>query len=335
MNQFSWYEASSVDEALKEVNATVSESLTKGGVNGAVLKAGGVDLLDLMKEGLVQPEKVVNIRNIESLRGITYDKKSGLRIGSNTTLGEMGDNEVIKSQYLALHQSVMHAATPQLRNMASLGGNLAQRTRCWYFRSADHPCFRKGGDTCFAKKGENEMHAILKNGGCCSVHASSIATALLVFDSRVEIMDSEGKKREVALDGFFVHPGDDASKENILKANELITAVILPPLKDNVKSFYIKKGPRESYDWALADVAVKAVMKGDQAKNVSVALGAAAPIPILSEAAAAALEGKSISEETAMNAGKKAMENAQPLAQNGYKVLLFESVIKHAVMGLV
>ena len=201
MNKFSWYDAKTVEEALTQANATASEALQPGASeNAAIFKCGGSDLLDLMKEGLLKPHKIINIRNIPGLDRIAYDRRKGLRIGANATLSQIASESVVKENYLALYQAVTHAATPQIRNTASLGGNLAQRTRCWYFRSIDHECLRKGGSSCFARHGENEHHAIMENGLCVSVHASSVATALMAFDARVEITGAKGRKKEVAKD---------------------------------------------------------------------------------------------------------------------------------------
>jgi len=334
MNKFSWYEAKTVEEALKQADATVSSALTKAPNTASVIKAGGVDVLDLLKEGLIEPKRIINIRNIPGLDQITFDKKEGLKIGANVTLGEIEDNAEIKQNYLAFHQSVAHAGTPQLRNMATLGGNLAQRTRCWYFRSIDHHCFRKGGSMCFARNGENEYHSIMKNGTCCSVHASSVATALMAFNSQVEIASADGKRRLVNLNDFFVLPGDDPLRENILKANELITAVILPPVSKNTKSYYIKQAGRESYDWAMADVAVVAEVSGSTCKNANIVLGAAAPVPLKSTEAAEKITGNALNEENATAAAEAAMADATPLAKNGYKVYLFKSIIKRALLQL-
>jgi xanthine dehydrogenase YagS FAD-binding subunit len=335
MNKFSWYNAKSVEEALKEVNATVSEALSSKSPDApAVFKSGGVDLLDLMKEGLVKPHKIINISQIEGLDQITFDKKDGLRMGANVTLAQIEAHPQIEEMYLALHQAVAHAGTPQLRTMASLGGNLAQRTRCWYFRSIHHECLRKGSGTCFAREGENEFHAIMRNGACASVHASSVATALLAFDARVEIQNSKGDSKKVDLADFFVAPGDDSSRENILEADELITAVTVPPISSKVRSYYIKQGARESYDWALADVAVVAEISGTTCKKAAVALGAAAPVPLLSEPAAQALEGKTLDEATASSTAEAAMKGATPLAKNGYKVPLFKSIIKRTILAI-
>ena len=335
MDKFSWYEAKTVEEALEQVNATASEVLSlKKTEDTAVLKSGGIDLLDLMKEGLVNPSKVVNIRQIPGLDTISYDKRKGLTIGANATIAQLEEDQTIKDQYLALHQAASHVATPQIRNMATLGGNLAQRTRCWYFRSQDHPCFRKGGSTCFARNGENENHAIMKNGSCISIHASSVATALIAFGASVEIMNGKGEKKQVLLDDFFVAPGDDVTRENILKADELITAVILPPTDNKTKSYYIKQGARESYDWALADVAVVANISGSNVKKASVVLGAVAPIPVNSKSGAEALTGKAISEATALAVAEASMESATPLERNAYKVPLCKAIIKRTVLKL-
>ena len=333
MNKFSWFEAKTVNEALEEVNATVSEVLaSKAPDESAVFKSGGVDLLDMMKEGLVEPKKIINIKNIEGLDTISYDQKSGLKVGANVTLAQMESSAEIKEYYKALHQAVAHAGTPQLRNMASLGGNLAQRTRCWYFRSRSHECLRKGSGICFARNGENEFHAIVKNGSCSSVHSSSVSTALLAFDASVEIAGADGKRRTVPMNDFFVSPGDDSSRESILESNELITAVIIPPVSSKVRSFYIKQGARESYDWAIADVAVVLEMSGRKCKNASVALGAAAPVPMVSEAASAALKGKEINETTAIESAEASMKGATPLSKNAYKVPLFKAIVKRAIL---
>ena len=164
MNKFSWYEAKTVEDAVDKVNATASDILGKAYNDSSVIfKAGGIDLLDLMKEGLVNPSTIVSIRKIPGLDKIEYDEKEGLKIGANVTLAELENNAIVKEKFVALHQAIAHAGTPQLRNSATLGGNLAQRTRCWYFRSIDHQCYRKGSGTCYAQEGENEFHAIMNN----------------------------------------------------------------------------------------------------------------------------------------------------------------------------
>jgi len=337
MNKFSWYEAKSLEDALQQVNSTVSEQLYEHSDKASVFKSGGVDVFDLVKEGLLKPQKIINIRNIPGLDKIGYDPKKGLSIGSNVTLAEIASNPDIKTHYLALHQAVNHAATPQLRNMSTLGGNIAQRNRCWYFRSADHDCFRKGGDRCFARHsetGENENHAIIDNGSCVSVHASSIATALMAFNASVIIVNEEGKKKEVHMDDFFVTAGKDIAMENVLQAKEIITEITLPAPSKNTKSAYIKQVARESYDWSLGDVAVVLEVSGDTCRSASIVLGAAAPVPYRSMEAQQAIEKKTINGENALAAAEAAMSKARPLAKNGYKVPLFITTIKQAILEI-
>jgi xanthine dehydrogenase YagS FAD-binding subunit len=332
MNKFSWYEANSVRDALNNVNATASSILARGSESQkAIIKAGGIDLLDLMKEGLVSPGKVVSILKIPGLDQITRDP-SGMRIGANVTLSDLEKNDQLKSEYLAIHQAVAHAGTPQTRNTATLGGNLAQRTRCWYFRSIDHECYRKGSGTCYAQKGENEYHAIINNDPCASVHASSVSTALMAFDARVEIEAADGHKKVVSLDEFFVHPADDSRVETILQAGELITAVILPPVKGDVRSWYIKHGSRESHDWAMADVAVVATYKGRTCKKAEIVLGAAAPVPLRVQKAAGRLQNQVVDEALAASVGDLSMEGATPLEKNAYKVSVFKAIVKRAIL---
>ncbi len=335
MDKFSWYEAKSVDDAIKKVSATASDILGKPADGTAsIFKAGGVDLMDLMKEGLVNPSTIVSVKRIPGLDKIELNK-SGLKLGANVTLGEIEADASIKEKFLALHQAVAHAGTPQIRNSATLGGNLAQRTRCWYFRSIDHDCYRKGSGTCFAQDGENEFHAVLRNETCASVHSSSVATALMAFNARVQITTSDGKSKEVSMEEFFVHPEDNSRNESILESGDLITAVLVPTPKSGTKSHYIKYGTRESHDWAMADVAVVGQMKGGQCQKAEIVLGAAAPIPIKVKDAAGKIEGQSIDENTATAAGEAAMANATPLSGNAYKVPVFKTIVKRAILNLV
>jgi xanthine dehydrogenase YagS FAD-binding subunit len=333
MNKFSWYEASSVEDALDKVNATASDILGKKPNGSSVIfKAGGVDLMDLMKEGLVSPATIVSIKKIPGLNNIDFDERSGLKIGANVTLAELESHALVKEKYKAIHLAVGHAGTPQLRNSATLGGNLAQRTRCWYFRSGEHQCYRKGSGICYAQKGENEFHAIINNDPCASVHSSSVSTALMAFDASVEIASSDGKRRNVPMEEFFVHPDADSRTENILNSNELITAVIVPPVKSGTKSYYIKQGARESHDWAMADVAVVTEMSGGKCKKAEIVLGAAAPVPIKAVDAAKLLKGKSVDESLAIAAGEASMNGATPLAGNAYKVPIFKTIVKRAIL---
>jgi len=336
MNKFSWYEAKSVEDALSKVNATASDILGKAPNSSSVIfKAGGIDLLDLMKEGLVNPATIVSIKNIPGLDKIEYSEQDGLKIGANVTLEELEKNAIIQEKYLAIHQSVSHAGTAQLRNSATLGGNLAQRTRCWYFRSIDHQCYRKGSGTCYAQEGENEFHAIMNNQTCASVHSSSVSTALMAFNATVEIAGPNGKTRSVVMNEFFVDPETDSRTENILASNELIAGITIPAVNESIKSYYIKQGARESHDWAIADVAVVMEMSGGRCENAEIVLGAAAPVPVKAEDAAKKLKGKSINESVASSAGKASVKGATPLANNAYKVSIFRAIVERAILKAV
>lgn len=332
MKKISWYDATTIKEAQQEVDTTVSAILQNNKRGTSIIKSGGIDVMDLMKEGLIAPEKVVNIRNIPGLDKIEFSARSGVRIGANVTLAAIEKNSDIRNSYLALHQAVAKAATPQLRNMSTLGGNLAQRTRCWYFRSIDHPCLRKGGDTCFAKKGENEYHSVMNNGTCASVYASSVATALMAFGAVVEIADENGESKNIPIEEFFVTPYEDIRKENVLKAGEIITAVVLPAVSDKVRSYYIKQGARQSYDWALADVAVVMEMAGKKCKDAKVVLGAASPVPVRAKGAESVLMENGVLESSALAAAESSMEKATPLEKNGYKVTIFKTILQRAIL---
>jgi xanthine dehydrogenase YagS FAD-binding subunit len=319
MNQFTFINCTTVNEALGQLG------------DGAVVKAGGIDLLDLMKEGIVSPPKLVNILNIGELHGIQADDK-GLRLGPLATLTEIADHPVIRRDYAALADAAGHAATPQVRNMATLGGNLMQRPRCWYFRSADFDCRKKGGtDTCHAIAGENQYHAIMNNQTCASVHPSSAAVPLLAMNAEVELTSKQGR-RTVPMSEFYVPPEKSLVNETAVKPGELITAVLVPAPLRGTRSAYQKYGEKESFDWPIADAGVLLVMDGSTCRKAAVVLGVAAPTPVHAQAAEAMLTGKTIDEATARAAGKAAVQGATPLPKNGYKTQLFETAVYRTIL---
>jgi xanthine dehydrogenase YagS FAD-binding subunit len=318
MNSFTLADCSTVEAALSQLK------------NGAVVKAGGVDLLDRMKNGTDSPARLVNIRNIKELRGIQATA-DGLTLGALTTLAEVAADATIRSQYTVLADACGSAATPHIRNMATVGGNLLQELQCWYFRSADFQCLRKGKDTCFAFSGLNQYHAIMDYGGCPSVAPSSAAVAVLALDGSVELVSAKGK-RTVALKDFYVRPDANPHKFNVMEEGELLTAIHIPRPAPGTKSAYQKYGEKESHDWAIADAAIVLEMDGDTCKRAVVAMGAASPVVRRSSEAEAALTGKLITEETARTAGKAAMTNAMPLSMNAYKVQLFPVAVYRTVL---
>ena len=319
MNTFVLADCTTVDAALSQLK------------DGAVVKAGGVDLLDRMKNGTTQPLKLVNIRNISALRGINQTDQ-GLTIGALTTLTEISDHPVIRTQYQILSDACGHAATPHIRNMATVGGNLLQPVQCWYYRSADFECLRKGKEFCFAFNGLNQYHAIMDYGTCPAVAPSSAAVALLGLDATVELTSAKRGKRLVAIKDFYVQPDANPTKFTVIEPDELLTAVTIPKPAPGTRSAYQKYGEKESFDWAIADAGVVLEMDGNICRRAVVTMGAASPVVRRSTQAEAMLAGKPISEETARAAGKAAMEGATPLSMNAYKVELFPVAIYRTIL---
>jgi xanthine dehydrogenase YagS FAD-binding subunit len=316
MNRFEWVNATSVDQALAAVTSA------------SAFKAGGVDLLDLMKDGIAMPQRLVNIRNIAGLERISEDAQ-GLHIGPLATLTQIEEHPVIQKKYTAISEAAGRAATPQIRNMATAGGNLVQRPRCWYFRSEDFHCRKKGGTHCFAQDGENDYHAIFDNRTCAIVHPSGLAVPLVAMNARMELTSKKGK-REIALEKFFISPEQDVMRENIIQPDELITNITVPATA--ARTAYYKQGEKESFDWPIADVAVALEMQGARCSKASIVLGAAAPYPYRAKAAEAQLAGAAITEDAARAAAKQALANATPLAKNGYKIPIFEAIIRRTIL---
>ncbi len=293
--------------------------------NNAAVKAGGIDLLDRMKEYEISPGRLVNINGIEALRYIKNG--NGLRLGPSVTLAELAASKKLTGAWRVIALAAAGAATPQIRNIATLAGNLCQRPRCWYFRSADFHCTRKGGDTCFALDGENQYHAIIGNSdGCVIVHPSAMATALLALDA-VIVIENGKDSRTVALADFYMTPAQDIQRETVLQADELITEISVPGTMQGWKSHYNKLKEKQAFDWPLAEVAVALQMDGKRVKDVRVVLGAAAPVPMRSELAEMVLKNSVLTHELARTAAGEAMENAEPLSENGYKVRIFKTMI--------
>lgn len=297
----------------------------------AFVKAGGIDLLDLMKEGITTPQRLVNIRDLEELKFIKPDNAGALRMGPTVTLAELASHPVIQEKYRALAQAAGEAATPQVRNSATLAGNLCQRPHCWYFRSADFDCLRKGGDTCFAVDGENQYHAIFGNeDGCVIVHPSAVAVALSALQASLKITNGK-HTREISMDEFFVRPAQDITKENNLQADEIITEIILPPITGGVKSFYFKQKEKQAFDWPIADVAAVLTVKQGTCRDARIVLGAAAPVPWRIQKAEEVLKNKTITVKLAKEAARAALNDATPLSGNAYKVTVFKTMIYRTI----
>ncbi len=288
------------------------------------LKAGGIDLLDRMKERLELPETVLSIGGVEALRYIREDG-GAIRIGCLTTLADIGRSDLLKARFGALHESAGRAATPQIREQATLGGNLCQRPRCWYYRSIDFNCLKKGGGTCYAVEGENRHHAVIAGGPCHIVHPSSCAPALVAVDAEFVIRSSDGESTIKAAD-FFKLPHESMYAENVLEPGEVLAEVVIPSLPS--RSATVELREKQSFDWPMA-TATAARVGGEW----RVCLGAVAPIPWLSRPAMDVLGSTEITPELAAQAGEAAAGEAEPMSQNSYKVQLIKVAVKRALLA--
>ena len=339
MQHFEWLNAKSEAEAAGSGAITVASAMIAptGGrpsQNAIVVKAGGIDLLDLMKEGLLQPSRIVNLRAAAGLDQIVEQKDGTVRVGSMVTLANLARHPTIVQRYTALAEVAGNSASPQIRNVATLGGNLLQRPRCWYFRSAHHHCARKCGEVCFAFGGDNRYHAIFDHEGCAIVHPSTSATALVALGASIELVQDNGSRRLVPLEEFFLLPDTDITRENDLKPGEILSAVILPKLSATAKSVHLKQGEKDSFDWPIADVAV--LLDRDTAgicTKASIVLGSAAPVPHRAKAAEAILMGGPIKEPIARAAAQAAIAGAAPLFRNAYKLPIFETLVRRALLA--
>ncbi|MBI4550900.1 MAG: xanthine dehydrogenase family protein subunit M [Candidatus Latescibacteria bacterium] len=323
MQSFAYVNATSVDKVASLLGRTWDE---------AQVIAGGTDLVGELKEHLISPKRVVNLKTIPGLSYIRQDAVA-LRIGALTTIADIESNPIVQKQFAALSQAAMVIASPQIRNVGTIGGNICQRPRCWYYRSEDFPCLKKGGDRCYAVAGINRYHAIFGGGPSYIVHPSDSAPALMALNGRVKIMTSTGPK-EVGMDDFFTLPETSVRRENILKPNEIITEIILPNPTPNAKSLYLKVRERQSIDFALVSVAAMLTVVNGVCQEARIVLGGVAPIPWRTPDAETFLRGKKISEAVANSAAEAALEGAKPMRDNAYKVTIAKALVRRAVMAL-
>jgi xanthine dehydrogenase YagS FAD-binding subunit len=297
---------------------------------GAAVLAGGTDLLALMKEDVVHPKRLVNIKEIADLDGVTAGRQ-GLRIGALAKLGDLADNVHVVQDYPALAEALNEAASPQIRNMATIGGNLCQRPRCWYFRGGFGllPKDESGKD--LVAEGENRYHAILGNQGPAKfISPSTIAPALIAYRATVVLVGPKGK-RELPLEKFFVTPRTAAEREHDLRPNEIVAELIVPPA-GGMKVAHYEVRQKAAFDWPLAMAAVALTMRGSTVQSARVVMGSVAPVPWVSAEAEHALAGKSVSEKSAKAAADAAVAKATPLSHNGYKVQLARVAVKRAIL---
>ena len=297
----------------------------------AEILAGGTDLLALMKDSVVTPKRVVNIKQLPGMHDIRAEG-DGLRIGALVTLDRIADAANVRRDYPALAQCVADAASPQIRNMATIGGNLCQRPRCWYFRNGMGLLPKTADGKSLVVEGDNRYHAILGNEGpAYFVSPSTIAPMLIAYGARLRITGPTGE-REVDVEKFFLIPKSENEREHDLKANDLITSIVVPPAKGVPAASYEVR-QRASFDWPLATAAVSLRMNGSTVQSASIVMGAVAPVPWVSHEAAQAIVGKSIDEGTASAAGEAAVSKARPLSHNDYKVKLAAVAVKRALLA--
>ena len=326
MKSFEYVRVKSVADASRMLGSERDE---------AKLLAGGTDLLGEMKDYIVTPSRLIAFRGVPNLDKIEWDDKGGLRLGALLTLARIQEDKRIREKFAVLSEAIDLAAMPQIRNAATIAGNLAQRPRCWYYRDEHTHCLKKGGDKCYAVNGENQYHAILGGGPCFIVHPSDPAPALVALGASVVIAGGD-RSRTVPLEEFFVLPSQNVRRENILEQNEVITHVVIPAATPGFRSAYVKEREKDSYDWALAAAAVAATRDGSgNVTSCRIVLGGVAPKPWRAAEAEKALVGKPLSESAIKEAAKIALAGAVPLDQNAYKVPLATVVLERALRKVV
>lgn len=319
MQSFEWVDAKSVEEAASLLATTSPRA-------PVVAKAGGMDLLDLMKEGIVRPARVVNLKRIPSLGDLRLDR-SGMQLGALVTLAQIEHHAGIRSHYRALAEAAEHAATPQVRNAATIGGNLLQRPRCWYFRNDHFHQLAK------ADHSEHQHHAIFENQQTVMVHASTLATPLLAYDASVHLTLGKGSSRAVALKDFLLPPSMERDRDTIIADGEILTHISVPPIQADSRCAYHKQTERDSYDWPICDVAVVLQMNGDTIAAAKIVLGWVAPTPRRAVEAETLLVGRHLDEAAATEAATAAIRAATPLARNAYKVEVLRAVVKRTILA--
>ena len=311
---------------------TLTEAVKALSAPGARAHAGGTDLMGCLRDQVFRAGTVVSLTKLDELRGIAATSDGGLRIGALATVAEIAAHAVIQEKYAALAQAASLVASPQLRNQGTVGGNLCQRPRCWYFRG-DYACTRKGGELCYAIGGENQYHAIFGGGACWIVHPSDTAPAMVALDAKLRLVGPKGT-RTVPAEKFFVLPDENAQKENVLEAGEVLAEILLPVPAGQV-SAYRKVRARGSWDFAMAGIATAITMKAGKVADARMVLSGVAPIPWRLQAVEKILIGQKLDAKLIAKAADLAVVGARPLEQNAYKVPLVRGIVEEALGKLV
>jgi xanthine dehydrogenase YagS FAD-binding subunit len=302
--------------------------------SGAWVLAGGLDSFDWLKDRIKRPQALVDLAGIPELKGIR-PWQDGLEIGSMTTLTELVHHQAIRDRYSILLQAAEAAASPQIRNQGTIGGNVSQDTRCWYYR-AGWSCYRAGGNICYADTPEaiNREHAILDADRCVAVSPSDTAPALIVLDARMVIRTAGGGERVVPAEDYFVGPATDITRMTILQPGDLLTAIRLPGTWGGARFYFEKVRDRNVWDFALVSVASAMVLNGTTIERIRLSVNGVAARPLRLDAVESVVAGRPRSEATAVAAANLAIEGAQPLKFNAYKVPLMRNLVKRAIRGV-
>ena len=308
--------------------STLQEAFALLASDDAQILAGGTDLISLMKEYIQTPKRVVNIKGIRELGGIR-PLHDGLRLGATVTFDELASGALVRSHYPAIHAAAIGVTSPQIRNMGTVGGDLCQRPRCWYFRNGYGLLAMKDGKS-LVPDGENKYHAIFGDGPAYFVSASSLGPALIALNAKVVIHSARGP-RTVEAEKFFVIPKDDLTREIDLKPDEIVTEILVPSTSAKNATYEVRQ--REALDWPLATASVALEMNGATVKEARIVLGHVAPVPWVAEDAATSLAGQHLDAAAAEKAAAAAVAGAHPFSQNGYKVQLAKVAVKRALLA--
>ena len=311
-------------------SVTDLDTATRSAATGTLI-AGGTTLVDLMKLNVMTPNQVIDIAQLP-LRGIRLTDAGGLTIGALETMAEVAANSDVQTRFPVIAQALLLSASAQLRNMASIGGNLMQRTRCAYFRDVTRPCNkRQPGSGCPALNGQNRMHAILgTSDSCCATHPSDLAVALVALGATIQLI-GPGSNREIPLQEFYLLPGETPEREHAIQPGEIISQVNVPSVPGAERSVYLKIRDRASYEFALTSAAVILDMNGSQIRSARIAVGGVGTKPWALPAVAAALQGQTASREVFSQAARLARNGARPLRYNAFKVDLLERTVNRAL----
>jgi xanthine dehydrogenase YagS FAD-binding subunit len=318
---FSYVNPTNEKDAVRALSPELEKAMPLG---------GGQDLLARLKDYVTQPDRVVNVKGALDAT-VTAMPGGGLKIGAAMKLVDLAEHAQVAKLYPAIALAAVEVGTPQIRNQGTVGGNLNQRPRCWYYRNEEFVCFKKGGNQCFSPAGENQFHGIFGSGPSFIVHPSSLAVPAVAYGATFRLLGPKGERMVPAADYFTMPTIQNVRTENVLAPDELLTHVILPA-PGSVKSGHYEVRYKESHDWPIAFATVVLGMTGNTVSSARVVMGAVAPIPWRAQAAEAALVGKPINEETATAAAEAALSGARPLSQNGYKVQVAKTAVKRAIL---